>query len=87
MYKNKVKVKLSLCLTKYHSVEIELHAFLTLVLRGGEWWASCPDYFIPGEGAPGTHLLQGWLDLRASLDMVARRKKSLPGIKPQSSSL
>jgi len=41
--KVKVKVKLSLCLTKYHvmktclgGVEIHLHAFLSLVIDGGD---------------------------------------------------
>jgi hypothetical protein len=39
----KVNVKLSLCLTKhramktYLGVEVELHAFLTSALDGGEW--------------------------------------------------
>jgi hypothetical protein len=37
------KVKLSLCLTKYHTiktycgVEVYLHAFLTLALDGSDW--------------------------------------------------
>jgi len=30
-------------------VEIQLHLFLTSVLRGGEWPASCPDHFTHGE--------------------------------------
>jgi len=41
------KVKLSLCLTKYHAmrmyggVELSSHAFFTSVLYGGKWSASC----------------------------------------------
>jgi hypothetical protein len=40
------KIKLSLCLTKYHSIktywimEVRLHAFLISALDGGEWSAS-----------------------------------------------
>jgi len=30
-------------------VEIQLHAFLTMALGGGEWLASCPSYFTPRE--------------------------------------
>jgi hypothetical protein len=49
----KVKVKLSLCLTKhdamkaYWGVEVWLPAFLTLALEGGEWSASRPGLFTP----------------------------------------
>jgi hypothetical protein len=54
-----VKVKLSLCLTKHHamksygSMEVQLHAFLTLAQGGSEWSASHTDHFTtPGEKAP-----------------------------------
>jgi hypothetical protein len=52
----KVKVQLSLCLTKYHAmktywgVEVYHHAFLTLILDGDKWLASSP-----GGRAFGTH--------------------------------
>jgi hypothetical protein len=41
-------VQLSLCLTKHHT-------FLTSALGGGEWSASRPGRFTPGERAPGSH--------------------------------
>jgi hypothetical protein len=31
----------------YRRVEVQLHAFLTLTLDGGEWSASHPGCFIP----------------------------------------
>jgi len=71
-------------------VEKQLHAFLISTLVGGEWSASHSGHSIPGERAPGTHWLEGWVGLRASLNMVAKIKiPSLPllGIKSQSSSL
>jgi len=34
-------------------VEVQFHAFLTLELDGGEWLASPPGRFTPGEIAPG----------------------------------
>jgi len=54
-HKLKVKVKLSLCLTKHHAmktyreVEVQLHAFLTSALDGGEWSSSCLGRFTPRE--------------------------------------
>jgi len=45
--------------------------------------------FTPREIALGTHCIGGWVGLRAGLDVVAKKKKSLPllGIIPPSSSL
>jgi hypothetical protein len=39
----------------YWGVAVELHAFLTSELNGGEWSASRPDPFNPRERAPGNH--------------------------------
>jgi hypothetical protein len=53
----KVKVKLSLCLTKHHTMkayggmEVLLHEFLTSALDGGEWLTSRPGHFTPRERA------------------------------------
>jgi hypothetical protein len=53
-----VKVKLSLCLTKYHAmktywgVEVQLHAFLTSAQAGDEWSASRPSSFTSGVKSP-----------------------------------
>jgi hypothetical protein len=60
------------------------HIFLTLALAGGEWSASHPSLFTPGEIAPGTHWIGGWVDPRASLDDMEKRKfLTLPGLKRQ----
>jgi hypothetical protein len=40
--------------------------FLTSALDGGEWSASRPYRFTPGERAPGTHWIGGWLGLSRS---------------------
>jgi hypothetical protein len=48
--------------------------FLTSALAGGEWSASRPVRFTPGERAPGTHWIGGWLDPRAGLDDMEKRK-------------
>jgi len=61
------KVKLSLCLTKYHAikvywgVELQLCAFLTVALGGGKWLASGPGHLTSGERGPGTHCTEGWV--------------------------
>jgi hypothetical protein len=55
-------VKLSLCLTN-----LALH-HEGVALAAGEWSASRPGRFNPGERAPGTHWIGGWVDLRVGLD-------------------
>jgi hypothetical protein len=40
--------------------------------------------FTPEERAPGTHWIGGWVDLRAGLDDLERRKfLTLPGLERQ----
>jgi hypothetical protein len=46
---------------------------LTSALVGGEWSASRPGRFTPGDRAPGTHWIRGWVDPRADLDDVEWR--------------
>jgi hypothetical protein len=65
----------------YEGVDIETHVFLTSALGGGEWSASRPCRFTPGERASGTHWIGGWVDPRAGLDDVEKRKFfTLPGL-------
>jgi len=59
---------------RYWGVEIKLHAFLTSGLDEGEWSASCPTHFIPGERDPGTHRVGRWVGPRAGLNAVEKRK-------------
>jgi hypothetical protein len=58
-----------------------IHIFLASALTGGEWSASRPCRSAPGERAPVTHWRGGWVDPRAGLDDMERRKKflTLPG--------
>jgi hypothetical protein len=65
----------------YGGVGVYIHVFLTSALVGGEWSASRPGRFTPGERAPGTHWIGGWVDPRAGLDDVEKRKiLTLPGL-------
>jgi hypothetical protein len=57
---------------------IKHHSFLTLVLDGGEWSVSYPYQFTPGEAAPSTHCIGGWMGLRAGIDIMEKRKISYP---------
>jgi hypothetical protein len=58
----------------YGGVDVYTDAFLTSALVQGEWSASRPGRFTPGERAPGTHWIGGWVGPRASLDDVERWK-------------
>jgi hypothetical protein len=52
----------------YGGVDVQIHIFLTSALAGGEWSASRPVRFTPGERASGIHWIGGWVDLRAGLE-------------------
>jgi hypothetical protein len=52
----------------YGGVDVKTHVLLTSALVGGERSASRPGRFTPGERAPCTHWIGGWVDPRADLD-------------------
>jgi hypothetical protein len=58
----------------YGGVDVQIHVFLTSALVGGEWSGSSPGRFTPGETAPCTHWIGGWVDPRAGLHDVEKRK-------------
>jgi hypothetical protein len=57
----------------YWGVEVQLHAFLTSALDGGEWLALFPGRFT-SKITRSNHWIGGWVGNRASLDTVAKRK-------------
>jgi hypothetical protein len=73
-------VKLSLCLSKHYAMKayegdyIHIQVSLTSALLGGDWSASRPDRFTSGERVHGTHWIGGWVDPRACMDNMERRK-------------
>jgi hypothetical protein len=77
-------LQLSLCLTKHHALKtyagvgIQLDASLTLESDESEWSASRLGRFTPRWRAPVTHWIGGWVDPRAGLEAVVRRKISSP---------
>jgi hypothetical protein len=58
----------------YGAIDVYIHIFLTSALFGVEWSASRPGHFTHGERASGTHWIAGWVDPRAALDDVEKRK-------------
>jgi hypothetical protein len=68
----------------YGGVDVYIHIFLTSALVGGKWPASRPGCFTPRERAPVTHWIGGWVEPRAGLGAVEKRKFwTLPGLKLQ----
>jgi hypothetical protein len=57
----------------YGGVVVQMHIFLTSALAGGEWSASRPGRFTPGERAPSTHWTGSWVDPRVGLHDVEKR--------------
>jgi hypothetical protein len=65
----------------YRGVDVESHIFLASTLVGGERSDWRPCHFSPGERAPGTYWIRGWVGPRAGLDEVENRKfLALPGL-------
>jgi hypothetical protein len=64
----------------YGGVDVYIHILLNSALVGGEWSASRPGRFTPGERTPGTHWIGGWVDITASLDELKRKLLTLPGL-------
>jgi hypothetical protein len=63
---------------------VEIHIFLTSALVRGEQSGSRPDHFTPGERAFSPLWIGGWVDPRASLDDVEKRKfLTVPGLELQ----
>jgi hypothetical protein len=59
---------------------VYIHIFLTSALAG-EWLASRLCLSTPGERAPGTHWIGGWVGPRTGLDDVEKRKfLTFPGL-------
>jgi hypothetical protein len=78
---SKVKVKLSLCLTKHHPF-FDIGSLWRYVVR------FTPRLLYPQGKYPGTHCIGGWVGPRDSLDMVWKRKipsPPPPRIEPRSS--
>jgi hypothetical protein len=80
----KVKIKLSLCLTKHHAMKAywewrynSTHS-LTSALGGGGWSASRPGRLTLRGRDPGTHWTGGWVGPRTVLDAVGKRKIPSP---------
>jgi hypothetical protein len=55
-------------------MDVKIHVFLTSALVRGELSASRLCRFTPGERAPGTHWIRGWVGLTAGLDEVEKRQ-------------
>jgi hypothetical protein len=53
---------------RYNSTDLDL------ALDGGEWSASRPCRFTPGEITPCNHCIGGWVGPKAGLDAVKKRK-------------
>jgi hypothetical protein len=58
----------------YGGVDVKTHVFLTAALVGDEWSALRPCRFTPGERAPGTHWIEGWVGPRVSQDDMEKGK-------------
>jgi hypothetical protein len=56
----------------YGGVDVYIHIFFTSALAEGEWSASHPCRFTPGERAPGTNWTGSWVGPRADLDDVEK---------------
>jgi hypothetical protein len=59
-------------------MDVYIHVFFTSALVRGEWSGSRPDRFTPGEIAPDSHCIEGWVVPRTYLDDLEKRKFLTP---------
>jgi hypothetical protein len=65
----------------YGGMDVYIHIFLNSALVRGNWSASRPGRFTPGERVPRTHWRGGRVGHRAGLDDVEKREiLSLSGL-------
>jgi hypothetical protein len=65
----------------YGGVDVQTHVFFTSALVAGEWSGSHQGRFTPGERAPGTHWIGGWVGPKAGVDDTEKWKfLTSPGI-------
>jgi hypothetical protein len=71
-------------MNRYGGLDAYSHILLKSALVGNEWPALRPGHFTPGERAPGTYWMGGWVDPRAGMDDTGKRKLfTLPGLELQ----
>jgi hypothetical protein len=58
----------------YRGVDVQIHIFLISALVASECSALYPGRFIPGERAPGTHWVGGWVGPSTGLNDVVKIK-------------
>jgi hypothetical protein len=58
----------------YGGVDVQIHIFLISTLTEGEWSASRPGRSTSGAISSSTHWIRGWVDTRAGLYDVEKRK-------------
>jgi hypothetical protein len=58
----------------YMGVDVYVHIFFTSALVAGQWSASRPCRFTPGETAPSTHWIGGRVEPRAGLGDMEKLK-------------
>ena len=77
---NLQRVEMSLCFFKrsamkaYGGMEVQFDALLILGRNGGDWPASWPRCYNPGERHPGVLWPQGWVDPAVILDTLGVKK-------------
>jgi len=62
----------------YGEVELCVHSFVTMPPDGGEFSASCSGRFAIGERVTGGRCRGHWVETRAGLDALEKRKNRCP---------